>query len=87
MRTQLGLKIAMLQLFTVLVAAVLHSAVGLLYPGAGWAQQVVFVVALLACAAAVTWWYVAGLSHNLQNLASTAAHITQGNLKKGSWVI
>jgi methyl-accepting chemotaxis protein len=80
MRTQLGLKIAMLQLFTVLVAAGLHSAVGLVYPGNGWAQQLVFVVALLACAATVTWWYVAGLSHNLQNLASTAAHITQGDL-------
>lgn len=35
MRTQLGLKIAMLQLFTVLVAAGLHSAVGLVYPGNG----------------------------------------------------
>jgi methyl-accepting chemotaxis protein len=80
MRTQLGFKIAALQLFTVLCAGLLHGAVGVVFPNAGALQAAAFMVALTAFAVLGTVLYVSGLSRNLRLLATTASKITKGDL-------
>lgn len=79
-RNQLAVKIAGLQLFTLLAATVLYAAVGVLLPSSALWQGIAFVGGLAIFSMMATGYYVRLLSRNLTNLATTAAHITQGDL-------
>ena len=78
MRT-LGVKIAFLQLLTVLAAVGLNGLMAALF-ATPMSQGIAFFLSLLVFSFVITTLYVGVLSRNLKNLATTATDITQGDL-------
>ncbi|MEW5851329.1 MAG: methyl-accepting chemotaxis protein [Myxococcota bacterium] len=79
MKTRLAFKIAFLQAVTVSLSLFLFTVSDFLFDTGG-LRVVAFVVPLVIVSGLFTWSYVSMLSKNMQNLASTASHITQGDL-------